>query len=465
MKLKDKKGSISIFVLVMLLFMTGFLLILYANNVNKSKVVKEQFNIISDIYAYGGGEESAYDKAYTDLRKKNRQTLKYDSLESGLTSVSEVELTKTFEDKISNYRIYGSAEGVGDKTINLFNPNQEFVSIGAYTGIDITGTNTDYTLQVKLKEGKTIPAGLYLGYAYWSTESSSAKAYWLISNGAFNERYVHETNGTSVFFNANGMYKAGIAFYGLTEENRDIVMDAFDILWVEGIYDYSYIPDYEEYGKYKLPIEVTGRNLVNIPKTNLEFTDYYYVSYFPSNPKVLLEANTTYTLSFDYVINSSTTNNIYCAIGYGTNVFSKNIENTPIYGNQTEGRCTLTFKTPSEFESGIIPYLQIRFAHTDIIASVNIDISNVQFKYGNNDTGYMQFFNGQSEKIILQLPLYEGDYIDFKQGKVVRADGTEEYIDLPELLTYEDYTKIEVLTEVATSRIEVEYQGYTLEGN
>ena len=68
MNLRKEKGSIAIFVLVALLFMASFLIILYASNVNKSKVVKEQFDIISDIYAHGGGDETAYDKAYNDLR-------------------------------------------------------------------------------------------------------------------------------------------------------------------------------------------------------------------------------------------------------------------------------------------------------------------------------------------------------------------------------------------------------------
>ena len=50
MKLKNEKGSITIFVLVGLLFMSAFLIISYAGNVNKSKVVKEQLEIINSIY-------------------------------------------------------------------------------------------------------------------------------------------------------------------------------------------------------------------------------------------------------------------------------------------------------------------------------------------------------------------------------------------------------------------------------
>lgn len=50
MKLKNEKGSITIFVLVGMLFMSAFLIISYAGNVNKSKVVKEQLEIIKSIY-------------------------------------------------------------------------------------------------------------------------------------------------------------------------------------------------------------------------------------------------------------------------------------------------------------------------------------------------------------------------------------------------------------------------------
>lgn len=105
--MKKDKGSIAIFVLVALLFISGFLLILYASNVNKSKTVKEQLNIISDIYAYNGGEEGAYEKAYTDLRKKNKQIMIASS--EGQENTAVLELTKTFNENMSNYTIYGNS--------------------------------------------------------------------------------------------------------------------------------------------------------------------------------------------------------------------------------------------------------------------------------------------------------------------------------------------------------------------
>lgn len=73
--------------------------------------------------------------------------------------------------------------------------------------------------------------------------------------------------------------------------------------------------------------------------------------------------------------------------------------------------------------------------------------------------------NDESEdySIYLNSPLKENEYIDFRDQKVVRSDGTLESITLPELSTYDEYTKIEVLTDTAPSKIEVTYTGYTLD--
>lgn len=124
MNFKNEKGAISIFVLLALLFMSTFLIIAYATNINKAKVVKEQFDIVSKIYSPGNDEEESYNKAYTNIRKNSKQTL---------TSYSEeknfIELTKTFEGDLSNYRIYGNNiqnqtnEGVGDLVTDTTDSN------------------------------------------------------------------------------------------------------------------------------------------------------------------------------------------------------------------------------------------------------------------------------------------------------------------------------------------------------
>lgn len=50
MKIKSQKGSIALFVLIALLFYTGFLLLLYANNLNKIQTITEKTDILKGIY-------------------------------------------------------------------------------------------------------------------------------------------------------------------------------------------------------------------------------------------------------------------------------------------------------------------------------------------------------------------------------------------------------------------------------
>ncbi len=116
--LKKENGSIAVFVLVALLFMSAFLIIAYAGNINKSKDVKEQFDIVSGIYSQGDGDQSAYTRAYTNLRNKNKKTITTSS-----TNNKSLVLEKAFAGKLSNYKIYGSEAGVGEKVDDTSDSN------------------------------------------------------------------------------------------------------------------------------------------------------------------------------------------------------------------------------------------------------------------------------------------------------------------------------------------------------
>ena len=58
MKLKSQKGSITIFVLIALLFYTAFLLLMYAANTNKFKTITEKSDILKGIYERNISDES-----------------------------------------------------------------------------------------------------------------------------------------------------------------------------------------------------------------------------------------------------------------------------------------------------------------------------------------------------------------------------------------------------------------------
>ncbi len=69
MRFKSQKGSITIFVLVALLFYTAFLLLMYAANTNKFKTISEKSEILKGIYEKNTSDESInniYNKKNTE---------------------------------------------------------------------------------------------------------------------------------------------------------------------------------------------------------------------------------------------------------------------------------------------------------------------------------------------------------------------------------------------------------------
>lgn len=152
MNFRDKKGSITIFVLVGLLFMTAFLIISYAYNINKSKYAKEQFNIISDIYSYKDGDANAYNRAYTAIRENNKQVLTTSIEES-----SVLELNKTYEEKLDNYKIYGNTTSVGTLVTSTADSNYGKYQIQVkVTSSDSRSTITNIYISSPLKKSEDL---------------------------------------------------------------------------------------------------------------------------------------------------------------------------------------------------------------------------------------------------------------------------------------------------------------------
>lgn len=147
MILKKEKGSITIFVLVGLLFMTAFLIIAYGSNVNNSKIVKEQFNIISDIYMPNDNIVESYTEAYTDLRAKKKQILT-----KSVEYSSQVEIEKSYADDIVNYQIYGSENGFGklveDEADINFGKYKIIIRIRDIKDEDIVDETTKYQKEI-----------------------------------------------------------------------------------------------------------------------------------------------------------------------------------------------------------------------------------------------------------------------------------------------------------------------------
>lgn len=148
MKMRDNKGSITMFVLVTMVFMSAFLMLSYANNVNKSKISAEQFKQISNTYSYYDGDGNSYNRAYADLRNKNKKVMT-----KTVSSTSTVVLSHTFEEALSNYRIYGGTTYLGSYDS----------STGKYR-IQITVTGNGYSNTYHIYMSERLDSNDYIDY-------------------------------------------------------------------------------------------------------------------------------------------------------------------------------------------------------------------------------------------------------------------------------------------------------------
>ncbi|MBR3162198.1 MAG: InlB B-repeat-containing protein [Bacilli bacterium] len=130
-----------------------------------------------------------------------------------------------------------------------------------------------------------------------------------------------------------------------------------------------------------------GKNLINLSNRNITFTSNYYVNQIPT-PKYALQANTTYTLSFDYVVNSAT-NNIYASVGYGSTSYQKDILSSSAYSGT--GRLTLTFTTPSSFDYSPA-YVAFRLVRMSSSGNANVNVSNIQLEQGSKATASEPYY-------------------------------------------------------------------------
>ena len=599
--MKKENGSIAIFALVALLFMTAFLIISYANIINNSKSLKEQFNIIKGIY-YKSNDSSSYTDVYTDLRKKNRQNLTAYSENS-----NELELNKTFASKLVNYKIYGNSvqnetptpdnpveiQSLGDKSKNLFDASLWSNAI----------TDSGLTIHYLPNEdcfliNGTAQTTMDFAAQYINIPNEPNTAYVLSSK--YVSGNIDRSNGVGdkyavAYFGNGDTIDTRNNWYDIDLQNKDVVkatktndksyITKFWFYINQGIKFDNYkvkiqleegttATSYEPYGKYKIPVKVSGKNLFNIDAidgaviangeaekinngwkakgnySGLTQTTQYENGWFrPGHAKgsVYIKANQKITVSADIKLikasdNYKNNNNINIYL-YGTNNYTAPSQALTI-DNITRVKQTFTVEVSGNY----YPVFTLQ--------NNELEITNIQIEIGDKNTDFQSYIEPTTTNIYLNEPLRKvgnyADYIDFKSGKVVRfikeitLDGTEDWsydsnfkafklldnkfmavqkpisnqfkgissgllsndnsllinndsiyitrwnlngdlstfkeslnennlklinvlkssieetITLPRLPAYEDYTKIEVLTEIAPSKIEVEYDGYTI---
>ena len=128
MKVKSQRGSISIFVLIALLFYMAFLLLLYANNLNKVQTISEKVEILKNIYRqnYDNVDEvynrykgvQVGDYVNYDELSNGKKTYSVDYTQNGGTSNTN---SQTFETEDLGWRVLDIADN-GQITLISDNP-------------------------------------------------------------------------------------------------------------------------------------------------------------------------------------------------------------------------------------------------------------------------------------------------------------------------------------------------------
>ncbi len=473
--------------------MSAFLILLFASNVNKGKDVQEQFNIVSEIYA-GEGEQGAYDQAFGALRKKNKTTLTAE-----VENSAALPLERTFGGNIGNYRIYGNSvqngtpsptnpveiQSVGDRTKNLFNPNDPNV-IKTNCEMQIDGNNVIekpngdkqtaliYPLKLKKNTYYTVSGSFQM---INSEEYNGGGSVWVRTSTTGGSDYVFGTHPTfehpfssekviNDTFNSGSYETVYLWLYFQMGNNGEQKNgNSYGIYKNIQIEEGTTATAYEPYG-YKVPVQVSGKNLFDIDgAVNENLIKNDDGTYTIWKNKENNDGRLSKRLSINIPAQTKITVSVDIVDYNGTYSLPFQIVCFPKDGGEEYIQFMLNEKHKTYSFSKEITRMTI-YQESRMPVGTYTTFKNLQIELGETATAYEPYHAPVTTNIYLNEPLRKegekADYLDFKTGKVVRLDGTTETVELPELPAFEDYSKIEVLTTVSPSKIQAEYEGYTI---
>ena len=323
-----------------------------------------------------------------------------------------------------DYKIYGESvqdgeptpeapievESVGDRTKNLFNNDTSLLGQITYYG---SSGNTGIRIGYKI----LLPPGTYTIHA---EGTPNVQYIYGIINSANNE-YISGVNivvHNSLYTITFTINEGDILYLYNGSSNLNVapaieLFNSFNIQIEEG----TIATDYEPYGKYKIPVKVSSKNLLLGDVLKASSYGGFYGSTHPTDYKLpFIEANKTYTISFDYSNNSESyyylmkrKDDENIIVRYLTSIDSHN------------GKHTYTFTAEEDAEYyfyGNNPiYLSNFIANTTYL----------QIEEGTEATefdGYASINNIYINEPLRKIGDY-ADYIDFEAGQVVRKIYTE----------------------------------------
>lgn len=184
------------------------------------------------------------------------------------------------------------------------------------------------------------------------------------------------------------------------------------------------------YGKYKIPVKITGKNLIDVSKYYKDYlndknemnyvqSDFVKIKdiYIPVDAK----ENTVYTFSCDYEIYTSDTTNengngiFLLMMDKDKNVISK--KDWASKGEKITGKASISSKSDKQ-----LAYISI--SYVTATRDCTVKLTNIQLEENDVATTYEPYQGEKNINVYLNEPLRKtgdyADYIDFKEKKVVR---------------------------------------------
>ena len=269
--------------------------------------------------------------------------------------------------------------------------------LSSYFGIRLS-PDKNYSMKIKLKEGKTIP-NVAFGFIYTSPSTSSVQTEWFTNSSG---------EEIKTFFNISGVIKSSlnVGFYPKSAAAVNSFFDAYDVMLVEGSYTSSTMPEYVPYNGIDLEI------LLDEPLRKVgDYADYIDVK----NKKVVRNVK-EYNLGLlsNWTQRDGTTNT------YGTVSIKNPTTTTPILSNRFTQVSSISHIANGKMYGGTTQF-SVRLDSITTLEDFNTWLSN-------NETRIQK---------VLETP-------------------TEETIDVPNLSIYtKDYNNVSVNTNVSPSNVEL----------
>ncbi|MBQ3428026.1 MAG: hypothetical protein IJH37_12945 [Clostridia bacterium] len=366
-------------------------------------------------------------------------------------------LIKTLKKKIESITVYGAEGGVGDKMINLFNPNGFKITTANINsdGYINRGTGATFEIEIEANTQYTFVAskkiaslgGYYFSYGFSENRHTAA--------GDGIALYPFERLSSNVFLDKRTVVvtSPANANYLYVVIGNDRTGDTYDkkFMLVEGSYTDSDAPDYEPCG-YRIPIIVSG-NLYDI--SSYPLTTGKYVN----GGNGIINNNSSYAVTnyipCEHLQGKTVTLNK--RLGRDANYpgiafFSDEREYVAGEPNGNSRLATWTFTVPNNSH-------YMRF-------TVLAGATDIMLNYGSTELPYEPYAVPKTYHVNSDVPLYDTDRLEI-DPKATAADRYRAFtrVDVRDIqdwtqdfkLAKADTLTVTTGTTVAPSGIEVRY--------